>query len=62
MQSREPAIRPIMPGTAYYPCALQLDGGEILVVSHAGSDDPYGKVDRSILLDSFRLSVGGKDR
>jgi hypothetical protein len=51
-----------MPGTAYYPCALQLDDGEILVVSHVGSDDPYGKVDQSIVLDSFRLSVNRKGR
>ena len=46
-----------MPGTAYYPCALQREDGTILVVSHIGSDDPYGKVDQSIVLDVFRLKV-----
>lgn len=48
-----------VPGTAYYPSALQLDNGDILVVSHVGSDDPYGKVDQSIVLDSFRIAVKG---
>ena len=46
-----------MPGTAYYPCALQREDGTILVVSHVGSDDPYGKVDQSIVLDTFRIRV-----
>ncbi len=45
------------PGTAYYPSAIQTDDGAILVVSHVGSDDPYGKVDQSIILDVFRISV-----
>ena len=49
-----------MPGTAYYPSAVELDDGEILVVSHIGSDDPYGKADQSIVLDTFRLSVSRK--
>lgn len=51
-----------MLGTAYYPCSLQLDDGEILVVSHIGSDDAYGKVDQSIVLDAFRLSVSRKGK
>lgn len=46
-----------VPGSAYYPCAAQLNDGVILVVSHVGSDDPYGKVNQSIALDSFRLAV-----
>jgi hypothetical protein len=45
------------PGTAYYPCAVQREDGAILVVSHIGSDDPYGKVDQSIVLDVFRIRV-----
>jgi hypothetical protein len=46
-----------VPGTAYYPSAVQLENGVILVVSHVGSDDAYGKVDQSIVLDTFRLTV-----
>ena len=49
-----------MHGSAYYPSAVQLDDGAILVVSHVGCDDPYGKNDQSILLDTFRLVVAGK--
>lgn len=45
------------PGTHYYPVALQREDGLILAVSHVGSDDPYGKVDQSIVLDTFRLTV-----
>lgn len=44
-------------GTAYYPNAVQLKNGVILVVSHVGSDDPYGKIDQSIVLDAFRIAV-----
>ena len=47
-----------VPGTAYYPCATRMDDGTVMVVSHVGSDDPYGKADQSIVLDSFRLVVG----
>lgn len=46
-----------VPGSAYYPGAAQLEDGTILVVSHVGSDDPYGKVDQSVVLDEIRLSV-----
>ncbi|MBS0664307.1 MAG: exo-alpha-sialidase [Verrucomicrobia bacterium] len=46
-----------LPGTAYYPRSVQLADGRILVVGHVGRDDPYGKVDQSIVLDSFRLVV-----
>jgi hypothetical protein len=45
------------PGTAYYPHAVQLDDGTVLIVSHIGSDDPYGKVDQSVVLDELRLAV-----
>ncbi len=46
-----------LPGTAYYPRSVQLADGRILVVGHIGMDDPYGKVDQSIVVDSFRLVV-----
>jgi len=45
------------PGTLYYPQAVQLADGTILTVSHIGSDDPYGKTDQAIVLDSYRLQV-----
>ena len=46
------------PGTAYYPRAVQTADGRILVFGHVGSDDAYGKVDQSIVMDSFRLAAG----
>lgn len=46
-----------IPGSAYYPSAVQRKDGSILVVSHIGNDDPYGKVDQSIVLDRFRLET-----
>ncbi len=46
-----------IPATSYYPCAVQRADGTILVVSHVGSDDPYGKVDQSIVMDTFKLKV-----
>ena len=49
-----------VPGSDYYPSAIQLDDGIILVVSHVGSDDPYGRGDQSIVLNAFRLVVSGK--
>lgn len=49
-----------VPGSNYYPSAVQINDGIILVVSHVGSDDLYGKVDQSIVLDTFRLVVSGK--
>ncbi len=44
-----------VPGTAYYPRSVQAADGRIFVFGHVGSDDPYGKVDQSIVMDSFRL-------
>lgn len=44
-----------VPGSAYYPRAVQTSDGRILVVAHVGSDDAYGAVDQSIVMDSFRL-------
>jgi hypothetical protein len=44
-----------VPGTAYYPRSLQTKDGRIFVFGHVGGDDEYGKVDQSIVMDSFRL-------
>jgi hypothetical protein len=44
-----------VPGTAYYPRSVQAGDGTIYVFAHAGGDDPYGKVDQSIVMDRFRL-------
>jgi len=44
-----------LPGTSYYPRGVQAADGTIHVVGHTGGDDPYGKVDQSIVMDSFRL-------
>ena len=44
-----------VPGTAYYPRAVQAADGRIVVVGHVGGDDAYGRVDQSIVMDSFRL-------
>lgn len=45
-----------VPGTAYYPRSVQAKDGTILVFGHVGGDDAYGKVDQSIVMDSFRLA------
>ena len=42
-------------GSAYYPRSVQTPDGRILVFGHVGGDDPYGKVDQSVVMDSFRL-------
>jgi len=44
-----------LPGTAYYPRAVQAADGRIFVFGHVGGDDAYGKSDQSIVMDSFRL-------
>ncbi len=44
-----------VPGTAYYPRAVQAADGRIYVFGHAGGDDAYGKSDQSIVMDSFLL-------
>ncbi|MBM3997108.1 MAG: hypothetical protein FJ303_23605 [Planctomycetes bacterium] len=54
-----------VPGTAYYPRSVQSKDGRIFVLGHVGGDDPYGKVDQSIVMDSFRLvaaDLPAKDR
>ena len=45
-----------VPGSPYYPQAAQLKDGRILVVGHVGGDDEYGKVDQSIVQQTFRLA------
>jgi hypothetical protein len=44
-----------VPGSAYYPRSVQAADGRIFVFGHVGGDDAYGKVDQSIVMDSFRL-------
>lgn len=44
-----------VPGTAYYPRAVQGADGRIFIFGHVGGDDAYGKVDQSIVMDSFRV-------
>ncbi len=44
-----------VPGTAYYPRSVQAKDGTIFVFGHIGGDDAYGKVDQSIVMDSFKL-------
>lgn len=46
-----------VPGSAYYPRSVQLDDGTIMVVGHIGSDDAYGAVDQSIVMDTYRILV-----
>jgi hypothetical protein len=43
--------------TCYYPRSIQASDGRIHIFAHVGSDDPYGAVDQSIVMDSFRLEV-----
>lgn len=46
-----------IPGTPYYPKALQLKDGKIVLVGHNGWDDVYGTVDQSIIYQEFRLKI-----
>jgi hypothetical protein len=46
-----------LPGSPYYPQALQLKDGTILVVGHAGGDNVYGSADQSIAQQRFKLRV-----
>ena len=43
--------------TPYYPQAVQTADGTIVLVGHIGSDNSYGTVDQSIVMQSFRLST-----
>ena len=44
-----------LPGTAYYPHAVQAKDGRIFVFGHVGGDNAYGQNDQSIVMDSFSL-------
>jgi hypothetical protein len=46
-----------VPGSAYYPRSVQAADHRIFVVGHTGGDDAYGKVDQSIVMDSFKLEL-----
>jgi hypothetical protein len=46
-----------LPGSPYYPEALQLDDGTVLVVGHKGGDNVYGSADQVIIEQTFRLNV-----
>jgi hypothetical protein len=46
-----------IPGTPYYPQALQLADGKILCVGHLGADNVYGTFDQCIVEQTFRLRV-----
>jgi hypothetical protein len=48
-----------LPGTPYYPRAIQLNDGRVLVVGHVGGDDEYGKVNQTIVGFTFKLNVSG---
>jgi hypothetical protein len=41
----------------YYPRALQLKDGSILIVGHVGGDNVYGSVDQTIMQQTFRLTM-----
>jgi hypothetical protein len=43
--------------TRYYPKALQLDDGQILCLSHIGTDNGYGALDMAIVQQTFRLKI-----
>ena len=43
------------PGTPYYPKAVHLPNGEILVLGHVGGDNGYGTIDQAIVGMRFRL-------
>lgn len=42
--------------TPYYPQAVQAADGTIVVLGHDGSDNVYGSVDQSIVMQTFRVS------
>lgn len=46
-----------IPGSSYYPRAVQFPDGKIVCNGHVGSDDAYGAVDQSIRQQSFALKV-----
>ena len=51
-----------VPGTHYYPRAVQAANGRIYVFGHVGGDNAYGSADQSIMMDRFRLVVERSSR
>jgi hypothetical protein len=41
--------------SGYYPRAVQTADGVVHVFAHVGADDPYGRTDQAIVMDTFRL-------
>jgi hypothetical protein len=46
--------------SGYYPRAVQTGDGVVHVFAHVGADDPYGRMDQSIIMDTFRLEAERK--
>lgn len=46
------------PGTPYYPKAVQMANGEILVLGHVGGDNGYATVDQAIVGMRFTIRAG----
>jgi hypothetical protein len=46
---------PVTYRSPYYPRALETDDGVIHIFGHVGGDDPFGLVNQSITMDTFRL-------
>jgi len=46
-----------LPGSPYYPQAVQLEDGHLLVVGHHGGDNVYGSADQTIIQQTFRVAV-----
>ena len=46
-----------IPGTSYYPRSIQLPDGTIMVVGHRGGDDPYGRADQAIVIQTYQLDL-----
>jgi hypothetical protein len=46
-----------LPGSPYYPEAVELGDGRILIVGHVGGDNVYGSADQTIMQQTFRLIV-----
>lgn len=44
-----------LPGSPYYPQAIELEDGRVLVVGHTGGDNVYGSADQSIVEQTFRI-------
>ena len=45
------------PGSPYYPKAVHMENGEILVLGHVGGDNGYATIDQSVVGLRFRLDL-----